>query len=379
MVMNTRIYFLSMMLMALCMVSCGTHTDPETEDPKTNTDPETETPKKDVITVTPMQISAPAEGGEYTLEIESEVKWSVSGNASWVTYNPGVGKDNGKVTVTIAKSEVSEATTATLTISEYGGDAANKVEVQITRAAGTIVEPELPEGALSGGFSVSADTKVYFSKGNLQYQASTKTWRFAEHQYDIIGEDNKNISDTYDGWIDLFGWGTGSNPTLTSSNSADYGTFTDWGVNKISNGGNTANQWRTLAKDEWEYLYSGRTDAASLRSQATVNNVPGYIFLPDNWSPPSEISFIADAPDWFENIYSTADWVKLEKNGAVFLPIAGLRSGTEVEYLGTGGYYWSSTPDGTEAYMCYFFSYMFNQQGSSSRTKGRSVRLVKDL
>ena len=380
MAMNTRIYFLSMMLMALCMVACGTHTEPETEDPKTNTDPEIETPKKDVIIVTPMQISAPAEGGEYTLEIESEVKWSVSSSASWVTYNPGVGKNNGKVTVTIAKSEVSEATTATLTISEYGGDAAKKVEVQITRAAGTIVEPELPEGALSGGFSVSADTKVYFSKGNLQYQASTKTWRFAEHQYYIIGDDNKNISDTYDGWIDLFGWGTGGNPTLISTTVADYETFTDWGVNKISNGGNTANQWRTLTTDEWVYLYSGRANAASLRGHATVNNVPGYIFLPDNWSLPSGVSFTANADNWTTNNYSAADWGEMEQSGAVFLPAAGSRYGTHVYNVGYYGNYWSSTPGGTSyAYRLYFGSDDILPQNGYDRYGGQSVRLVWGL
>ncbi|MBR7035054.1 MAG: hypothetical protein IKI25_04755, partial [Bacteroidales bacterium] len=80
-------------------------------------------------------------------------------------------------------------------------------------------------GAIKAAFSVSADKKVYFSQGNLQYQASTGTWRFAEHQYDIIGDgdDNANISSTNSGWIDLFGWGTsgynGKNPYMTSTTS----------------------------------------------------------------------------------------------------------------------------------------------------------------
>lgn len=65
------------------------------------------------------------------------------------------------------------------------------------------------EGALSGRFTINENgDQVVFSQGNLQYQASTNTWRFAEHQYDAIGEDNSNISSTYEGWIDLFGWGT---------------------------------------------------------------------------------------------------------------------------------------------------------------------------
>ena len=41
-------------------------------------------------------------------------------------------------------------------------------------------------GMLNGMFSVSNNTKVYFSQGNLQYQASTDTWRFATNQWDYV-------------------------------------------------------------------------------------------------------------------------------------------------------------------------------------------------
>lgn len=44
-----------------------------------------------------------------------------------------------------------------------------------------------PVGAINGLFSVSATQQVYFSQGNLQYQASTNTWRFAENQWDYVG------------------------------------------------------------------------------------------------------------------------------------------------------------------------------------------------
>ncbi len=143
------------------------------------------------------------------------------------------------------------------------------------------ISPIIPDGALPGLFSVSATKQVHFSQGNLQYQASTNTWRFAEHQYDYVGtqtadergnyggnvsgSDNRSISSTYSGWIDLFGWGTGSNPTLSSTSYMDYGTFVDWGGNPISNGGNTVNQWRTLTIAEWNYLLNTRTDASSKR------------------------------------------------------------------------------------------------------------------
>jgi len=45
---------------------------------------------------------------------------------------------------------------------------------------------ELPEGALPGEFSISADKKVHFSKGNLVFDATDgyNDAYFFEHQYD---------------------------------------------------------------------------------------------------------------------------------------------------------------------------------------------------
>lgn len=60
------------------------------------------------------------------------------------------------------------------------------------------------EGVLPGSFSVSATRQVRFSQGNLQYKASNNTWRFAEYQYEYVGNANSNISSSYNGWIDLF-------------------------------------------------------------------------------------------------------------------------------------------------------------------------------
>ena len=52
--------------------------------------------------------------------------------------------------------------------------------------AACVVTANAGEGALKGYFSVnSSGDKVAFSKGNLQYQASTSSFQFAEHQYDV--------------------------------------------------------------------------------------------------------------------------------------------------------------------------------------------------
>lgn len=91
-------------------------------------------------------------------------------------------------------------------------------------------------------FSTSATTKIGFAPANLQYHCTQHIWRFAEHSYDVIGQANENISDAYDGWIDLFGYGTSGvnySPTMHTTNNSDYAsgdisnTDNDWGINEI--------------------------------------------------------------------------------------------------------------------------------------------------
>lgn len=204
------------------------------------------------------------------------------------------------------------------------------------------------EGGIPGQFSINENgKKVIFSQGNLQYNPAENIWRFAEKQYDMIGADNANISPTYNGYIDLFGWGTGNNPTLASEDAADYATFTDWGIHPISNGTKTANKWRTLSIAEWEYLINDRANADKLRALATVNGVHGNIFLPDAWKLPQGLSFAADATTWEGNVYTEAQWQQMEQAGAVFLPAMGSRLGTKFIPVAADGSsnYWSNTKD----------------------------------
>lgn len=208
------------------------------------------------------------------------------------------------------------------------------------------------EGSLTGLFSVSNGKQVRFSQGNLQYQASTDTWRFAEQQYDCIGQTNSNISLFYQGWVDLFGWGTSGyndvKPWLIDYDMdalSITGTKYDWGLNNaISNGGNKAGLWHLLTIDEWEYIVNRRN--GSRFAKATVNNVRGLLLLPDGWSTATyALNAINDVQGGYESNYiSATDWSDiLEANGVVFLPCAGIREGTTVNYVNGFGRYWSST------------------------------------
>ena len=260
-----------------------------------------------------------------------------------------------------------------------------------------------PEGAIDGLFTInSIGDQVYFSQGNLQYQASTNTWRFATNQWDYVGEDNANISSSYSGWIDLFGWGTSGyshgatcyQPWSTSQNYSDYYAYgsdtynlydqtgqADWGYNAISNGGNTQHLWRTLTKDEWAYIFDKRSTPSGIRyAKATVNGVSGVILVPDGWSASTySLSNTNNDEAYFSsNTMSQSVWTStLEPAGCVFLPAAGYRNGTSVFDVGIYGSYWSASCYGSSgAYSVYFYDGSLSPASSNFRRNGYCVRLV---
>ena len=272
-------------------------------------------------------------------------------------------------------------------------------EVSFTTKEEMVDNP--PSNLVAMPFSVSAGKQVTFSQGNLQYTQSTNTWSFAENQYDYIGTDNltggRVYSDTTYGdrksgtaladKIDLFGWSTVTRNfgVSTSKLSSDYsGSFVDWGTNQI--GADAPNTWRTLSYGEWDYLLNTRPNASSLKGVAQVNGVNGLIFLPDNWTCPSGVTFKSgfhnnDGVDYYAayQTFTAEQWSKLEAAGAVFLPAAGYRSGTMVTNVQHRGDYWSATEyNSDDAYYLFFYS---GGAGMSigRRYYGRSVRLVKDL
>ena len=268
----------------------------------------------------------------------------------------------------------------------------------------------IEKGAIKAAFSVAEGKQVYFSQGNLQYQASTGVWRFATNQWETIGEGNANIAPDYDGWIDLFGWGTSGwnsgavcyQPYSTSSTNSDYyvggsettnltGAYAnaDWGVyNKIANGGNQTGLWRTLTDEEWKYVINNRLNAKDKYGIASVNGINGLVLLPDNWNLPEGLQFKSGGAagtdsdaNMFQiiNSYTLSQWVKMEEQGAVFFPVTGYRNTTGYLAFNTIGCYWSATSNGTnDAYSMEIRSIVLSSH-NGYRFYNRAVRLVQDV
>ncbi len=290
---------------------------------------------------------------------------------------------------------------------------------------------ENKEGVLTvASYKVSDARRIYFSKGNLQFNAkegmhqtadstAKGTWRFAENQYDYVGSTNSNISETYDGWIDLFGWGTSGwdskatcyQPWAISITLSDYypgesfsndltGNYAnaDWGVyNAISNGGNEPNKWRTLTTLEWKYLFKNNKWTLGYIKTSEKDSSLCYFLIPDGFTEPSGVKvtvisttlslskgFVSvSTSSYAGNSYTTEQFASLEKLGVVALPCGGSRRDSSMSYVGLDGRYWSSSADDLYnsdcAYIFDFNSTSVYSNFSNLRFDGRSVRLVQDV
>lgn len=266
----------------------------------------------------------------------------------------------------------------------------------------TLEAPNIvPIGAINSLFTVNENGgQVYFSIGNLQYQASTNTFQFANDQLEYLGYLNSNISSTYNGWIDLFGWGTsGWDCGIPYYHPWDYdmtgpygpaghdltGEYanSDWGIyNPILNGGNKAGLWRTLTQPEWETLLMTRQTPSGIRYvKATIGDTPGLLIIPDDWNAETyNFTNVNLYESYFsDNLITENDWTDiLEPVGVVFLPAAGVRYNRSVCEMGNVGNYWSATHQSSFGYALLFHDYYIYTNDYYNAFFGKSVRLVQD-
>ena len=331
------------------------------------------------------EIEAPAEGGTYDVQVtaDADLKWSVASSASWVRSNIGLEKGNKKITLTVdaAPATTYDPTEAVVTLKPQTSTSDDeKTYIRITRA-----------GQPAPVFTIDKGRKVMFAPGNLQYRALGNTWRFADHQYIIIGADNQYISATNYDYIDLFGWGTsGYNecyPYLFAKD-AHYGpegatdiegTEYDWGVynsDKIENSPNKSYKWFTLSSMDWNQIIDH-----NVSTLGTCIGVKGIFIYPDGMSAVGGETF----EDYNSFIVTEESW--LVENGVIFLPNAGMRINEKEISIGIYGKYWTSTAhEATGAGMVEFSANETTGDGEiytlgspNCRHYGLPVRLAREV
>ena len=265
-------------------------------------------------------------------------------------------------------------------------------------------------GELTGRFSVSESKEVCFSKGNLQaviesgptdgYNYTASKWKFAEHQWDYVGNNSGNSTFAAGTTVDLFGWvgesasyDTYGLCTLDHSQDEYFGNVaneslkSDWGK-KMGEG------WHTPTHEEWDYLFNTRPASTvggtenGRYAMATVNSVSGVILFPDSYTHPDGVTAPASvnnpSASFNSNNYAGDNWDKMEAAGAVFLPFAGFRDNYyNTPFRVSESYYWSSSAYDSfsvsdAVYILTFSPNFLSVDSYVSRSIGCSVRLVKN-
>ncbi len=204
----------------------------------------------------------------------------------------------------------------------------------------TISVSRMSEGKLNRKFSVSDEKTVYFAWGNYKYKDGK--YFISSTQYD---NDHYYVS------------------SFLNSNMAVREIYYD--DEHISTG------WYVLSRDEWNYLVKTRNMNEGVErwyritTNATTGNVFGLLLPPDDalaWE-------VTDLSDLATNI----DIEKFTNLSYVFLPAAGFKGDSGVQYQ-ERGYYWSSTG----SYKLNFYEKTTPNADAYGGTSKYLIRLVHD-
>ena len=228
---------------------------------------------------------------------------------------------------------------ATVTASGYKSGTCNVPQITTNMFYTTGVNISLePASFIAGMYSVSANTRVNFSKSNLVYY--DEKFRFPDGQ--------SNYNTTYG----RFQWSTASN--ISTQTIYDSDGTTSYGTG-----------WRALTRNEYNYLLGTRTvnggqgSGYSYSLGQSVNNVDGLVLYPDGYTG---------------DLYTGSNWDTFEEAGCVFLPVGGW---SDRPYE---GWYWSSSYQSAKGNAHAFsFSSSSYGVGGLNEIKNISIRLVRDV
>ena len=212
----------------------------------------------------------------------------------------------------------------------------------------------------------SVGMQVEIADANIVLQSHSFAWSFGTPT-GMVGE-AAVLGGAPSETLDLFGWSGDTyrlwGVSALTASSVYEGAFLDWGQNISVGEGEEA--WNTLTAEEWEYVLTGRHNAASLQGYATIDGVGGLVILRDSSSLTIQSS------------YTSAEWASVQADGAVFLPAAGERKGGQTVDL-SRGVYWTATPVGTTQAKCLVIDNAGARIESKDRACGGAVRVARRM
>lgn len=226
--------------------------------------------------------------------------------------------------------------------------------------ADEVVFESVTPAFLPGEFSVSDTKKVKFTRSNLYWDGYE--FRFEAKQTDYQTSWNtKHVSHFY--------WQRTQKTSYATTYNDGNADPTDVPFFAESHGLTVEGTpgLYVLSNDEWSYLINTRTNAGKLyKNFVSVDGINCLIIAPDDFLGTLKTSYTLD---------------EINTLGLVCLPAAGTRDGSSLNYGGSSGSYWSSSPN--PDHFSWAISLVFSSARvsilSNARNIGRSIRLVGNI
>ena len=185
-------------------------------------------------------------------------------------------------------------------------------------------------------------------------------------------------------WVDLglsVKWAT---KNVGASSPSDYGDYFAWGETRTKSSYDWSNCFDCL-----DGKYDGRWGTYKIGGKTSISPTSGHDTARENWGGSWRMPTNAE----FEELCEKCKWTWTSQGGyngylvtsktngkSIFLPAAGWRVGTDRDYEGENGYYWSSTLSSSNSNSArnLYFDGRYNHTGSYNRSYGQSVRPVTD-
>ena len=371
------------------------------------------------ITVSPSELSFPAEGGEekVMLELSQSLSWTATTNAPWITLSDNSGTENPSpfIHVVVAENTSVESRTgtvtfktrektATLTVTQdatqpvlaanvnvltfpFGG---GSQEISITsNARWTVVNPSswlslsADSGTGDATLTVTAaeNSTTFFRQGTLtlNYGGGPVSIAFLQHATpDLNGH----------AYVDLalpsgLLWATCN---VGATMPEEYGDYFAWGETAKKNSYTWANYKWSDGSMQSLTKYNNRNDYGIVDNLSEL--LPSDDAAVVNWGGCWRMPTYAE----WEELCNTDNctWTPLHNNGhcegykvtstrngnSIFLPAAGLYTESGLDHAGLSGYFWASTLFSAPDQGCGLYFDDAGHPHAFSRYQGLSVRPV---
>jgi len=303
------------------------------------------------------------ESGAFVLDAPT-----TTNNGITVTISNATTSSSGNITLRFAVPQSASTTSRTIEIN----DSYRSSYINSARDAGQFYNQIF--SSFSALFSVSADKKVIFSKGNLYWDRDIHIWGFEAQQYNYPSKDDV-FHEGFFYWSKTEWVATTSPYNDPDASESDILFTNDPKDETKPNQELTVNGqtgvWRALSKPEWQYLLTERANASSLfKNNVTVcGKTKCLIIAPDKYT------------GTLKEEYTEIEWPKYEADGLVCLPAT--ENIGSVKYPCMTGEYWASTGHGDTGCaraLCFHYDEITNYVGvyDLNRYRRIPIRLVRE-